>query len=210
MAVTLPAGLPLGQRVSLAAGKRLVLIDTTGEASEDHLLEFLRHQVEPVFRDEAAEAAAAPTRAVDPSAELQFLEFSVAGECYGIEARYVREVIAPRALTVVPGAPASVVGVISHGGHVLPVVDLRHWFKLEAAADGSVKRIIVLISRSGDLGFLVDAVADIRRLPAGGLEPPSAALTCSVSDFLIGFAQAEHGLITILDAEGMAARVTTG
>jgi purine-binding chemotaxis protein CheW len=210
MAVTLPAGLPLGQQVSLAAGKRLLLIDTTGEASEGHLLDFLRRHVEPAFRDEAVENTATPSRVDDPSEELQILEFSVGVGCYGIDARHVREVIASQALTEVPGTAPSVVGVISRGGRVLPVIDLNRWFKIEAAASGAARRIIVLISRCGDLGFLVDAVADIRKLSAAGLEPPSAALSSSVSDFLIGFAHAEHGLITILDAEGLAARATTG
>lgn len=209
MAVTLPAGLPLGQRVTLAAGKRLILIDATGETPADHLLEFLIDQVEPAFRSDDAGNAPTP-RVINPASEIQIVEFSVDGASYGIDARLVREVIAARTLTVVPGTPASVIGVISRGGQVFPVVDLRRWFNLGEVADSQAKRIIVVTSQAGDLGFLVDSVADVRQLAAAMIEPPSAALACTVSEYLIGFVEAEHGLITILDVEGMAARAAAG
>jgi len=49
-AVTLPWGLQIGQELSIAAGNRLLIADTTGEVPEDKLLQFFLEQVEPAFQ----------------------------------------------------------------------------------------------------------------------------------------------------------------
>ena len=46
--VTLPGGRIIGDEVSMAAN-RLLLMDTTGEIPEDKLLEFLNEYLEPTF-----------------------------------------------------------------------------------------------------------------------------------------------------------------
>jgi len=49
-AVTLPWGMEIGQELSIAAGARLLLADTTGEVHEDKLLQFFLERVEPAFQ----------------------------------------------------------------------------------------------------------------------------------------------------------------
>jgi len=48
--VTLPQGITLGEEVSMAAGNRLLLMDTTGEISDDKLLQFFVDYVDPAFQ----------------------------------------------------------------------------------------------------------------------------------------------------------------
>ena len=47
-AVTLPGGIQIGEE-STMAGNRLLILDPTGNISEDSLLEFLTEKVEPLF-----------------------------------------------------------------------------------------------------------------------------------------------------------------
>ncbi len=49
--VTLPQGMTLGEEVTMAAGNRLLLMDTTGEISGDKLLQFFIDYVEPAFQN---------------------------------------------------------------------------------------------------------------------------------------------------------------
>ena len=50
-AVTLPGTMQISKEgVSMAAGDRLILMDTTGEVPEDQLFQFFMEQVEPAFR----------------------------------------------------------------------------------------------------------------------------------------------------------------
>lgn len=47
--VTLPAAMKILDEVSMAAGDRLILMDTTGEVPEDKLLQFFMEYVQPAF-----------------------------------------------------------------------------------------------------------------------------------------------------------------
>lgn len=49
-AVTLPGGMDISDEVSIAAGDRLLIMDTTGEVPEDKLLQFYMEYVEPAFQ----------------------------------------------------------------------------------------------------------------------------------------------------------------
>jgi hypothetical protein len=48
--VTLPPGMKIGHEVSVAAGNRLLIMDTSGEVQEDKLLQFFMDYVEPAFQ----------------------------------------------------------------------------------------------------------------------------------------------------------------
>jgi hypothetical protein len=49
--VTLPGSMQISNEVSMAAGDRLLLVDTTGEVPEDRLLQFYLQYVEPAFQN---------------------------------------------------------------------------------------------------------------------------------------------------------------
>ena len=49
-AATIPWGMTIGDEVSIAAGDRLLIMDTTGEVPEDKLLQFFMEYVEPAFQ----------------------------------------------------------------------------------------------------------------------------------------------------------------
>ncbi|HNQ01753.1 MAG TPA: chemotaxis protein CheW, partial [Syntrophales bacterium] len=66
--------------------------------------------------------------------EGKYLTFSLAGEEYGIGILKVREIIGMMPITPVPRTPDFVKGVINLRGKVIPVIDLRLRFGLEAAA----------------------------------------------------------------------------
>ena len=48
--VTLPQGMTIGEEVSMAAGDRLLLVDTSGEIPDYKLLQFFIDYVEPAFQ----------------------------------------------------------------------------------------------------------------------------------------------------------------
>lgn len=47
---TIPWGMTIADEVSIAAGDRLLIMDTTGEVPEDKLLQFYMEHVEPAFQ----------------------------------------------------------------------------------------------------------------------------------------------------------------
>ena len=70
----------------------------------------------------------------DPAdaATSQIVSFRLANEEYGVEIMHVQEIILIGHSTVMPKVPGYVRGLINLRGHVIPIIDLRVRFYLEA------------------------------------------------------------------------------
>ncbi len=87
---------------------------------------------------------------------------SMSGELFTIDLQNVREVFVVESITPVPGMPSGLVGVTNLRGTVIPLLDLRPMFGLDAVA---VLRYAVVVQHSNwQVGVLVDAVPEIRIL----------------------------------------------
>lgn len=87
----------------------------------------------------------------------------------GIDARHVRQALArPAGLLPVPPGTGSLVGVFSHQGQAVPLVDLRCWLGQPA---GTACPFMVLLSANGRLvGLAVDAIACVRQIEDAHVE----------------------------------------
>jgi purine-binding chemotaxis protein CheW len=102
----------------------------------------------------------------DAAVEEQFVVFRLMGEEYGIPIEAVQEIVRiPDILTRVPKTPHFVEGVINLRGTVLPVVDQRRRFGLEAAERNDRQRIMVFATQGVRTGFIVDSVSEVMRIP---------------------------------------------
>jgi purine-binding chemotaxis protein CheW len=102
----------------------------------------------------------------------QVVVFRLGAEEFGVPIDSVQEIVrVPETLTHVPKAPASVEGVINLRGSVLPVVDLRRRLGLPAIARNDGQRIVVFLIRNVRTGFIVDAVAEVLKVPRAAIEP---------------------------------------
>ena len=83
----------------------------------------------------------------DAAEGLQYLTFSLAGEEYGIDILKVQEIRGWAPVTKVPNAPSFVRGVMNLRGAIVPVIDLRQRFGLEAGAYTKTTVVIVVTVR---------------------------------------------------------------
>lgn len=98
---------------------------------------------------------------VRAEAPLRICLLSLAGECFAVDLRNVREVFEVEAVTVVPGMPPVLAGVANLRGVVIPLVDLRPMLGLSAS--GSLPPFAVVIQHgTQQVGVLVDQVPEIR------------------------------------------------
>ena len=141
------------------------------------------------------------------SEEMQLVIFDLAGEAYGVVIQAVLEIIRMQEITTIPQAPYFVKGVINLRGKVIPVADLRKRFSMPAAEESKESRIVVVDIGGQAIGMTVDAVTEVTRIPAGTVEPPSAVITTSDSDYLMGIAKLESGMIILLDLTRVLAEV---
>ena len=141
------------------------------------------------------------------SAEIagKYLTFGLASEEYGLEILKVQEIIGMINVTRVPGTPDFVRGVINLRGKVIPVVELRLKFGMEAKEDTERTCIIVLeINRNGShvtTGVIVDEVSEVINISADQIEPPPDFGTSVDTDFILGMGKTGQKMVIMIDAD---------
>jgi purine-binding chemotaxis protein CheW len=144
---------------------------------------------------------------VNPEAtrEGKYLTFSLASEEYGIGILKVREIIGMMSITPVPQTPEFVKGVINLRGKVIPVIDLRLRFGLEATAYTERTCIIVVEihgeSGSVPMGIVVDAVSEVLNIRGVDIENTPTFGVKLNTDFILGMAKTEGGVKILLDID---------
>lgn len=106
---------------------------------------------------------------------LELVGFVLAGERYGIESRFVREVARLTRFTPVPGTPAFILGVTNLRGEILALFDLRHLLGVVAEGVTDLGRIVVLGENRREFGLLADAASEILRVPGASLAQTETA-----------------------------------
>ena len=96
----------------------------------------------------------------------QVVIFRLGAEEFGVPIMSVQEIVrVPETLTRVPKAPAFIEGVINLRGTVLPVIDQRARLGLPQIERNDRQRIMVYLLGGKRTGFIVDAVAEVVRIP---------------------------------------------
>ncbi len=135
--------------------------------------------------------------------EKQLVVFELGKEHFGVDIGAVESIIKMQAITVVPHAPGFVEGVTNLRGVVLPVVDLRKRFGLQAGeGDGKAeghRRIVVVALGAMKVGMIVDAVSEVLRIPEESIEPPPPMVTSVDTAFITGIAKVADRLIILLE-----------
>ncbi len=152
----------------LEGGQRLVSVIST-----DNL--FRHSTVQEALSSVSQQSHAAErgqTRQDRTGDDEQVVVFRLGSEEFGVPIDSVQEIVrVPDVLTHVPKAPASVEGVINLRGSVLPVVDLRRRLGLATVERNDGQRIVVFLIRGVRTGFIVDAVAEVLKVPRAAIEP---------------------------------------
>jgi len=97
----------------------------------------------------------------DNTQEGRFLIFSIDNENYGIEIRYVTEIIGIQTITEVPELPEYVRGIINLRGKIIPVMDVRLRFRKKAMEYNDRTCIIVVEVLGMSVGLIVDSVSEV-------------------------------------------------
>jgi len=137
--------------------------------------------------------------------DLEVLLVQIEHELYAIPSASVREVARYRPWTVVPGAPATLPGIINQRGVVLPIVEPRPLLGLGQAELTRAARLVIVIHNEVGMALLVEAVLDLVALPASAIEPVPAALDPARARLLRGVAHHENQPIGLLDLDELIA-----
>ncbi|WP_043589626.1 chemotaxis protein CheW [Geminisphaera colitermitum] len=130
-------------------------------------------------------------------------------ESYGIEVLKVREIIRMQKITPVPRTPAYVKGIINLRGRVIPIIDLRMKFGLNAEMAERTCIVVVQVNLNqgtpAQMGLIVDSVEEVTTLSAGEIEPTPDFGARIDTTCLLGLAKIKGVVKTLLDIDQVIA-----
>lgn len=137
---------------------------------------------------------------VDEGEKVQYIVIKLGSEQYGIDIKYVDNIVRMQSITRVPHVPNYIKGVINLRGEVIPVLNLRLKMELEEVEETKASRIIILkIEQYGLLGFIVDEVKEVVTLSELQIEKTSYDGTEEKQNFVFGVGKNDNQLISLLD-----------
>jgi purine-binding chemotaxis protein CheW len=132
---------------------------------------------------------------------LQLVSFSIGSEEFGVDILRVQEINRMIEVTRVPNAPEYVDGVINLRGKVIPIVNIRRRFGLDRKERDKNTRIVVVELAGQVVGFLVDGVKEVLRIPRSITEPPPTLLGMVKSEYITAVGKLDDRLLILLDLE---------
>ena len=102
----------------------------------------------------------------------RFLTFVLDKEIYGIELKFVTEIIGIQTITVIPDTPDYIRGIINLRGKIIPVMDVRLRFSKDLKEYTDRTCVIVVNIQDISVGLIVDSVWEVISIPEEEIAAP--------------------------------------
>ncbi len=136
-----------------------------------------------------------------PTDLLQLVSFTIGEEEFGVDILKVQEINRMVDVTRVPNAPEFVDGVINLRGKVLPIIDLRSRLGMPRKEHDKNTRIVVVELAGKVIGFVVDSVSEVLRIPRNITEPPPTVAAGVDAEYITAVGKLDDRLLILLDLE---------
>ncbi|MBQ9136074.1 MAG: purine-binding chemotaxis protein CheW [Lachnospiraceae bacterium] len=131
---------------------------------------------------------------------IQYIVIRLGQEQYGIDIKYIDNIVRMQHVTRVPKMPAYLKGVINLRGEVIPIMSLKLKMGLEEdEATKATRIIIVKLEQAGTIGMLVDEVKEVVTLDLDEQVEKLAYDKEEKNNFVQSVGKYEGGLISLLD-----------
>jgi purine-binding chemotaxis protein CheW len=131
----------------------------------------------------------------------RFLTFTLEDEVYGIEIRYVTEIIGIQPITKVPEVPPYVKGIINLRGKIIPLVDMRLKFGKEPIEYNDRTCIVVVDINQVDVGIIVDSVDEVITIEDEDIAAPPDSRTGFENRYIKGIGKVGDRVQLLLDSD---------
>ncbi len=130
----------------------------------------------------------------------QYIVIKIGEEQYGIDIKYIDNIVRMQHITRVPKVAPYLKGVINLRGEVIPVMSLRLKMDLPEDVITKTTRIIILkVEQEGMIGVIVDEVREVVTLDNSQIEKVSYDNKEEKANYINGIGKYEGGLISLLD-----------
>ncbi len=138
----------------------------------------------------------------------EFLTFMLDGEEYGVDILRVQEIKGWDDVTSVPNMPNYIRGVINLRGTIVPIIDLRRRFDLQALEYSGTTVVIVLkVITEGHsdrvMGIVVDGVSDVYQVASEDMKTSPEFGGAVDTEFVKSLATVGDKMVILLDIDHM-------
>lgn len=131
---------------------------------------------------------------------VQYIVIKIDNEQYGIDIKYIDNIVRMQKITRVPKAQRYFKGVINLRGEVIPVMNLRAKFDMEEIEENKDSRIIILKpDKQSTVGVVVDAVREVVSLGDADMEKVTTNTADSRTQYISVIGKHENELISIIN-----------
>ncbi len=140
-----------------------------------------------------------PLGAVTQDENFQVVGFRVGGEDFAFDILEIVGIERLENVLQLPKMPPFIEGVMRIRDEIVALVKLRTRFGLPDVERSQLHRVIVVEIGDDTMGFIVDSVAAVRRIPRSQIEPAPALALTSASRFVKGVIRTEGKMIILLN-----------
>lgn len=139
-------------------------------------------------------------RALSDYDTTQYIVIQVGEEQYGIDIKFVENIVRMQSITRVPNVQRYFMGVINLRGEVVPVMSLRRKLKLDDDVISDKTRIIIIkMEANAPVGIIVDEVKEVVTIENSSIDSVARSSKKDEQSFINGIGKSNGGLISLLD-----------
>lgn len=138
----------------------------------------------------------------DVDAQFQLVTFQLGDELYGVNIMDVKEIVRLQEVRIIPNAPYYVEGIINLRGDIIPIIDLRKRFRIQAAekTDNDFEGgFIILNIENNEIGIIIDKIARVVSVKGEDVKDPPQMISGIGSEYIEGVIREENGYLIMLN-----------
>lgn len=134
----------------------------------------------------------------------QYIVVNIGIEQYGIDIKYVDNIVRMQKITRVPKAQSFFKGVINLRGEIIPVMSIRKKFNLEDDVYTDKTRIIILKPEQQEaIGIIVDSVKEVVSLDEGSVEKIHSDGKDEMNKYITSVGKNDGNLVSLISINGL-------
>lgn len=131
---------------------------------------------------------------------VQYIKVEMGEELFGIDIRYVDNIVRMQRITRVPNVASYIKGIINLRGEIIPIMNLRLKMGLQEIDETKATRIIIVkMEQFGKIGFIVDAVKEVVALEEEQIDKIKYDSKDESIHFVSAVGKLADSLISLLD-----------
>ncbi|MCQ2542549.1 MAG: chemotaxis protein CheW [Lachnospiraceae bacterium] len=131
--------------------------------------------------------------------KIQYIKIRLNDEYFGIDIKYIDNIVRMQHITRVPKSMDYIKGVINLRGEVIPVFSLRVKMGMEEIEETRSSRIIIIKYDGDSVGLIVDEVKEVINLSVDEIEKVYRDSSENAQNFISGVGKEAGNLISLLD-----------